>query len=226
MSDLVIKDNLYLFKLNKDMVIEFILNELYKKNKLIDKTIIIPAIDYDALSYARAAYNKGYKSIIVLPNNANEKILNELYNYKIDIVLTPFSLGFEALIDMANDMKLEIENSIVLNRDEEKLNVSSYLKLIGPMIFDMVKDFNYLICPIETGGAVAGLGKYFKMKNECHVIGLSNGDNHSELLDDDLIDEIIELNDLRYDTVYEYAKSFMSNNINEKALVIFDIKKL
>lgn len=226
MSDLVIQDNIYLFKLNKDIVIEYILDELNKKNKLNNKTIIIPAISYDALSCAKATYNKGYKAIIVLPNNTDEKILNELYDYKIDIVLIPYLLGFEALMDMANDMKLEIEDSIVLNLYEEKQNVSSYFKLIGPMIFDMVKDFNYLICPIETGGAIAGLGKYFKMKNECYVIGLSNGDIHSKLLDDDLIDEIVELNDLKFDTVYEYAKSFMSNNVNERALVIFDIKKL
>lgn len=226
MNELITINNLYLYKLNKEDVFDYILIEMNKKYNLKETTIIMPSSGDDALSFANVICKNGYKALIVMSNDVDETILNDLNEFKIDIVLTPYALGFESVIDMANDIKLEIDNSLVLNLYEEKLNVSSYFKVIGPKIFNIINDFNYLLCPIDTGGAIVGLSKFFKMKSDCYTIGIKKKNNLSKILDDDLIDEIVEIDNLNYENIFEYAKGFMSNNIDEKALLIFGAKKL
>ena len=180
---------IYKFQNNPyDLVFNFIFDENKKENKLNDeKKIIYPGLDIDIISISNLLINK--KLIVIAKNDINEEIKNIINNNGHELITIPASLDIEELILMAEDIKLDIDNSLLINLFKEKKAVSAYFKNSKDIYESFKEDTLYLEIRF---GIFTGIAKYFKMNNfDIKIIGFKTIDFDSDIVDIDLFDEIV-----------------------------------
>ena len=90
---------------------------------------------------------------------------------------------------MAEDIKLDIDNSLLINLFKEKKAVSAYFKNSKDIYESFKEDKLYLEIRF---GIFTGIAKYFKMNNfDIKIIGFKTIDFDSDIVDIDLFDEIV-----------------------------------
>lgn len=189
-------------------------------------TIIEPTSGNTGIGLCSIAVQRGYKAIICMPNNMSQERIKLMKALGADVVLTPSEFGMQGSIDMANDMKFEIENSYIPAQFDNKANVSAHFKTTGPEIFKDLPEVDVLVCGIGTGGTITGISKYLKMKRDLYTVGVEplsspfltqnkKGAHQIQgigagfkpsILDTDYIDEIITISD---DDAINGAKQIM-----------------
>jgi cysteine synthase len=181
---------IYKFQNNPyDLVFNYIFDEYKRENKLNDETTIIyPGLDIDIISISNLLINK--KLIVIARNDINDEIKNIINNNGHELITIPASLDIEELILMAEDIKLDIDNSLLINLFKEKKAVSAYFKNSKDIYESFKEDKLYLEIRF---GIFTGIAKYFKMQNfDIKIIGIKTIDYDSELIDFDLFDEVLE----------------------------------
>lgn len=189
-------------------------------------TIIEPTSGNTGIGLCSIAVQRGYKAIIVMPNNMSRERIKLMEALGASVVLTPKEFGMQGAIDMAQDMKLEIENSWIPDQFNNKANVTAHFKNTGPEIYKDLPDADILVCGIGTGGTITGISKYLKMKCDIYTVGVEplsspfltkrekgahkiqgiGAGFKPSILDMDLVDEVIAVSD---DDAIESAKLIM-----------------
>lgn len=184
-----------------DLVFNYIFDEYKKENKLNEDTAIIyPGLDKDIISISNICKKRNNKLIIIAKNDISDEIINIINNNGHELITIPKELDIEELILMAEDIKLDIDNSLLINLFKEKKAVSAYFKNSK----DIYDSFNESILYLEIRfGIFSGIAKYFKMHNfDIKIIGFKTIDYENELIDLDLFDEI-----------YDNSIEFMENSL-------------
>ena len=180
---------IYKFQNNPyDWDFNYIFDEYKRENKLNDETTIIyPGLDIDIISISNLLINK--KLIVIAKNDISDEIVNIINNNGHELITIPASLDIEELILMAEDIKLDIDNSLLINLFKEKKAVSAYFKNSKNIYESFKEDTLYLEIRF---GIFTGIAKYFKMNNfDIKIIGLKTIDFDSDIVDIDLFDEIV-----------------------------------
>ena len=180
---------IYKFQNNPyDLVFNYIFDEYKRENKLNDETTIIyPGLDIDIISISNLLINK--KLIVIAKNDISDEIVNIINNNDHELITIPASLDIEELILMAEDIKLDIDNSLLINLFKEKKAVSAYFKNSKDIYESFKEDKLYLEIRF---GIFTGIAKYFKMNNfDIKIIGFKTIDYDSDIVDIDLFDEIV-----------------------------------
>lgn len=180
---------IYKFQNNPyDLVFNYIFDEYKRENKLnVETTIIYPGLDIDIISISNLLINK--KLIVIAKNDINEEIKNIINNNGHELITIPASLDIEELLLMAEDIKLDIDNSLLINLFKEKKAVSAYFKNSKDIYESFKEDKLYLEIRF---GIFTGIAKYFKMNNfDIKIIGFKTIDFDSDIVDIDLFDEIV-----------------------------------
>ena len=180
---------IYKFQNNPyDLVFNYIFDEYKRENKLNDgTTIIYPGLDIDIISISNLLRNK--KLIVIAKNDISDEIVNIINNNGHELITIPASLDIEELILMAEDIKLDIDNSLLINLFKEKKAVSAYFKNSKDIYESFKEDKLYLEIRF---GIFTGIAKYFKMNNfDIKIIGFKTIDFDSDIVDIDLFDEIV-----------------------------------
>lgn len=180
---------IYKFQNNPyDLVFNYIFDEYKRENKLNDDTTIIyPGLDIDIISISNLLINK--KLIVIAKNDISDEIVNIINNNGHELITIPASLDIEELILMAEDIKLDIDNSLLINLFKEKKAVSAYFKNSKDIFESFKEDKLYLEIRF---GIFTGIAKYFKMNNfDTKIIGFKTIDYDSDIVDIDLFDEIV-----------------------------------
>ncbi|MCR5113514.1 MAG: hypothetical protein K6A63_06210 [Acholeplasmatales bacterium] len=170
----------------------FILTEYKNKDKIKSDTILIyPGLGNDILYFSKAAHELNLKAILVSYDDIDPKITEEIYKNGHELVRTPKILGLESLIDMASDMKLEIEDGLLINPFKEKLGVSYFYKALKDILKDYL-DYDNVIIGLGYG-YLTGVAKYLKSKNDDVVItGVKEYEYESSIIDEDYFDNITD----------------------------------
>ena len=82
------------------------------------------------------------------------------------IVLTEGAKGMTGAIKKADELKGEIENSVILGQFVNPANPAAHFATTGPEIWeDTDGKVDIFIAGVGTGGTVTGVGQYLKSKN-------------------------------------------------------------
>ncbi|MEC8100329.1 MAG: pyridoxal-phosphate dependent enzyme [Pseudomonadota bacterium] len=164
--------------------------EKAEKSKLLKKggTIVEATAGNTGIALAIMALKKGYKMIIVVPDKMT---IEKVYHLR--------ALGAEVIITRSDvskghpDYYLEIAKKVALknkafyiNQFDNKANVESHYKMLGPEIFKQLKGkVNAFVAGVGTGGTITGVGKFFKnkIKNFELVLADPKGSILKELID-------------------------------------------
>ena len=202
----------------KDRVGYYMIVDAEQRKVLKGNGVIIePTSGNTGVGLAMTAASRGYRTIIVMPENMSEERKRLMTAYGAELVLTPAELGMKGAIAKAEELQKEIHNSIIMDQFNNPANAKIHYLSTGPEIWkDTDGTVDILVSAVGTGGTLTGTGKYLKEQNpDVKVVAvepaasplLSGGEAGPHkiqgiganfipgILDRDLIDEVITVTD-------------------------------
>lgn len=130
-------------------------------------TIIEPTSGNTGIGLASVAVPKGYRVIIVMPDNMSEERKTLMRAYGAELVLTNGALGMAGAIAEAERLSAEIEGSFIPDQFKNPVNAEAHYETTGPEIFrDCDEEVDAFVAGVGTGGTITGVGRFLKEENE------------------------------------------------------------
>lgn len=159
----------------KDRIASFII-ESYESQGLLNKdTVFIEATSGNTgIGIAFVCAIKGYKAIIVMPDNMSKERIQAITSFGATVILTPASLGMQGAVEKAEEIKKTDPNAIIFGQFKNPLNPLAHYYSTGPEIWtDTNGNVDIFVAGIGTGGTISGTGKFLKERNNnVQIIGV------------------------------------------------------
>lgn len=131
-----------------------------------DSVIIEPTSGNTGIGLAAIASSKGYRVMIVMPDNMSAERQSLMKAYGAELVLTDGALGMTGAIKKAEELASELPRAFIAGQFENPANPQAHFNSTGPEIWDDTDgELDIFIAGVGTGGTVSGTGKYLKSKD-------------------------------------------------------------
>ena len=135
-------------------------------------TLIEATSGNTGIALAMAAAMKGYRMVLVMPENQSLERRQTMQAYGAELVLTPKAGGMETARDVAERMERE-GKGIVLDQFANPDNPLAHYEGTGPEIWrDTQGRVTHFISAMGTTGTIMGVSRFLKEKNpDIRIIG-------------------------------------------------------
>jgi cysteine synthase B len=135
-------------------------------------TLIEATSGNTGIALAMAAAMKGYRMILLMPENLSLERRQSMAAYGAEIILTPKSGGMEYARDLADQMQKEGKGKI-LDQFANPDNPRAHYEGTGPEIWrDTEGRVTHFVSAMGTTGTIMGVSRYLKEKNpDIRIIG-------------------------------------------------------
>lgn len=201
----------------KDRVAYYMISQAEEKGLLKPgMTIVEPTSGNTGIGLALAGVRKGYKVIIVMPENMSEERKKIIRALGAELVLTPKELSIDGAVKKADELACD-STFFIPQQFKNPNNPEIHYKTTAPELFRQLNEkIDIFVSGLGSGGTLQGIGSFLKDKNpsvkviavEPKNVSALLGDEpglHSiqgigdgfipEVLDTSLIDEVVEVTD-------------------------------
>ncbi|MDR1350275.1 MAG: cysteine synthase CysM [Zoogloeaceae bacterium] len=135
-------------------------------------TLIEATSGNTGIALAMAATMRGYRMILVMPENQSLERRQTMRAYGAELVLTPKNGGMEVARDMANKMR-DAGEGIILDQFANPDNPEAHFSGTGPEIWrDTAGSVTHFVSAMGTTGTIIGTSRFLKSQNTAiRVIG-------------------------------------------------------
>lgn len=136
-------------------------------------TLIEATSGNTGIALAMVAAMRGYKMILLMPENLSEERRQAMAAYGAKIVLTPKTGGMEYARDLAEQMQKNGEG-LILDQFANPDNPRAHYEATGPEIWrDTGGKITHFISAMGTTGTIIGVSQYLKEQNsEIKIVGV------------------------------------------------------
>lgn len=128
-------------------------------------TIIEPTSGNTGIGLAMVAAAKGYRAILVLPDNATKERINLLKAFGAEVVLTPDHEKMPGAIRKAQELQAGIPNSFIPQQFENPSNPDIHRSTTALEILQQMEGkLDAFVASAGTGGTITGTGEALKEK--------------------------------------------------------------
>lgn len=134
-------------------------------------TIIEPTSGNTGIGLAMTAAARGYKLILVMPDNMSVERIKMLQAYGAKVVLTPAAERMPGAIRKAEQLRAELPDSYIPNQFENKANPDAHRRSTALEIMEQTDGrLDAFVATAGTGGTITGTGETLKsMLPQLHV---------------------------------------------------------
>lgn len=164
----------------KDRVALYMIRDAEKKGLINkDTKIIEPTSGNTGIGIACFATIKGYKTILVMPENMSQERIKLLKAYGAEVILTKAELGMQGSIEKANELAKQNPNSFIPSQFDNVSNIEAHKMTTGPEIWkDTNGNVDFFVAGVGTGGTITGIGEYLKEhKDSVKIIAVEPKDS-------------------------------------------------
>ncbi len=194
-------------------------------------TVIEPTSGNTGIGIAFAAAAKGYRAILVMPEQMSIERRKMMRLLGAELVLTEAAAGIPGAIAKAAELENEIKGAVQAGQFVNPANPRIHYKTTGPEIWhDTAGQVDVFIAGVGTGGTLTGAGRFLKEKNPAlkiiavepegsPVISQGQKGPHKiqgigagfipDVLQTDLIDEVVTISD---DAAFATARRVASHD--------------
>jgi S-sulfo-L-cysteine synthase (O-acetyl-L-serine-dependent) len=136
-------------------------------------TLIEATSGNTGIALAMVAAVKGYRMILIMPDNMSVERRQAMTAYGADILLVPKEASMEGARDLAFQMEKEGKGK-VLNQFDNPDNPLAHYKTTGPEIWrDTNGKITHFVSSMGTTGTIMGTARYLKEVNpQIQIVGL------------------------------------------------------
>lgn len=136
-------------------------------------TIIEATSGNTGIALAMAAAIKGYKMILIMPDNATQERKDAMKAYGCELILVSKEQGMEGARDLALKMQSEGKGK-VLDQFNNPDNPQAHFDSTGPEIWQQSHgEITHFVSSMGTTGTIMGTSRYLKTQNpEISIVGL------------------------------------------------------
>lgn len=150
----------------KDRIARFMVEDAESRGLLTPgsgQAIVESTSGNTGVGLAFMAALRGYKLIIVMPENMSDERKNLLKGMGAELVLTPASGGMNAANAEAGRIVKETPGAFMPAQFENPANIKAHYNGTGPEIWEQCgRKVDVFVTGIGTGGTITGIGRYFK----------------------------------------------------------------
>ena len=171
----------------KDRIALNMLEEAEKCGKLRPgMTIIEPTSGNTGIGLALCGVRKGYRVIIVMPENMSEERKKIIHALGAELVLTPPELSIGGSVAKAEEIASSSDEYFVPQQFENPANPNTHYKTTAREIVEQLgKKIDILVSGIGSGGTLQGIARYLLEQNpDCKIVAVEPK-NVSALLGDE-----------------------------------------
>lgn len=151
----------------KDRVAKYLIEEAEKEGKLNkDSVIVEPSSGNTGIAITLIGVKKGYKVIIVMPENMSEERKKIIKAFGGEIILTPAKENLQGSINKVKELAKADRNIYVPQQFENPKNPEVHYKTTAKEIWSQLKgNIGAFIMGVGSGGTIGGVGRFLKEKN-------------------------------------------------------------
>lgn len=126
-------------------------------------TIIEPTSGNTGIGLAMNAAAKGYKAILVMPDNMTKERINLLKAYGAEVVLTPAARRMPGAIEKAIELAQQIPGSFIPQQFENQANPEMHRRTTAREIIEQMDGrLDAFVATSGTGGTITGTGEVLR----------------------------------------------------------------
>ncbi|MCM1178782.1 MAG: cysteine synthase A [Clostridium sp.] len=202
----------------KDRIAKNMIEQAEKEGKLKPgMTIVEPTSGNTGIGLAFCGVRKGYKVIIVMPENMSEERKKIIKALGAELVLTKAERSIGGSVEKAEELVAQSDEYFMPQQFVNPANPDIHYRTTGPEILSQLgKKVDIYVSGIGSGGTLQGVGKYLREQNpDCKIVAVEPknvsallghepglhqiqgiGDGFiPEVLDISIIDDIVEVSD-------------------------------
>ena len=151
----------------KDRVALRMIVEAEKRGELRPgATIVEPSSGNTGIAMALVGVQRGYRVIIVMPEDMSEERKKIISAFGGELELTPREANIEGACDRARELIDEIDGAVMLQQFENPDNPAVHYEQTGPEIWlDLNGRVDAFVAGIGSGGTFAGVGRFLREHN-------------------------------------------------------------
>ena len=136
-------------------------------------TLIESTSGNTGIALAMAAAIKGYKMILIMPDNATEERKASMLAYGAELILVSKQEGMEGARDLADKMAAD-GKGVILDQFNNPDNPAAHYLTTGPEIWQQTGGtLTHFVSSMGTTGTIMGVSRYLKeQSDEVQIVGL------------------------------------------------------
>jgi cysteine synthase len=193
----------------KDRIARAMVDDAEKTGRLAPgATLLEPSSGNTGISLALIARVRGYRLVVVMPENTSLERRQILETYGARVVLSPAREGSNGSIRLAERLTGEHPDWVMLYQYGNPANAQAHYETTGPEIWRDLPEVTHFVAGLGTTGTLMGVGRYLKEQSAAVqivaaepeygdlVYGLRNLDEGfvPPIFDPDLLDRRIKVN--------------------------------
>ena len=147
----------------KDRIARQMVDDAEKTGRLAPgATLLEPSSGNTGIALALVARVRGYKLVVVMPENTSVERRQILESYGATVVFSPGDEGSNGSIRMADRLAGEHPDWVMLYQYGNPANAEAHYETTGPEIWRDLPEITHFVAGLGTTGTLMGVGRYLK----------------------------------------------------------------
>jgi len=151
----------------KDRVAKYMILQAEKRGLLQEGTTIIEATSGNTgIAVALVGVHRGYRVIIVMPDDMSEERKKIIRALGAELVLTPAADSLTGSVNKAQELAALIPRSHILGQFQNPDNPEIHYRSTAPELWKQLDgNIDVFIAGVGSGGSLGGVGRFLKEQN-------------------------------------------------------------